>query len=63
MDVAVLLVMHNCILSQLELTSFKFVPVRAMTVKYLSKLDAVYRSYLMTQYFVKGWGDSVNIQK
>ncbi|XP_022704859.1 protein ABHD18-like isoform X1 [Varroa jacobsoni] len=29
----------------------------------LSKLDAVYRSYLLTRYFVKGWGDPANIQK
>ena len=35
---------------------------RAMTVKNLSKLDAVYSS-LLTKYFVKGWGDPLNIQK
>lgn len=33
------------------------------TTSYLSKLDAVYRSYLLTRYFVNGWGDPVNIQK
>ncbi|OQR72570.1 hypothetical protein BIW11_01278 [Tropilaelaps mercedesae] len=33
------------------------------TTNCLSKLDAVYRSYLLTRYFVKGWGDPANIQK
>ncbi|XP_003740036.1 protein ABHD18 [Galendromus occidentalis] len=34
-----------------------------MTVKYLSKFDAVFRTYLLNQYFVKGWGDPATIHK
>lgn len=33
------------------------------TPSYLSKLDAVYRTYLLSQYFVKGWGDPANIKR